>query len=126
MRYGSPRKNRRVKDGNDDKADYDDDDTDDDGIKQDYNKLLKAKEEQRFFMLHQEVDPLERIHRELIRYEAFERVFYHPTNTSAGHASRKEQDNQGALRAHLRVSFLLLLLLLRLRSLVRIQPRGCL
>ena len=89
--------NEKRKNGNGDQADYDDDgdnddDIDDDDIMQDYNKLQKVKEEQHLLMLHQEVDPLERIDHKLIRYEAFERVFYHPTNTSAGHAWRKEHD----------------------------------
>jgi hypothetical protein len=85
--------NEKGKNGNGDRADYDDDDdTDDDDIMQDYNKLQKAKEEQHLLMLHQEVDPLERINHKSIRYEAFESVFYHQTNTSAGHAWRKEHD----------------------------------
>lgn len=70
----------------DDEADTDDDDN------MDITKLRKAKEEQHLQMLHQEVDPLERIDHKSIQYGAFERVFYHPTNTPAGHAWRKEHD----------------------------------
>ena len=66
-------------------------DTDDD--MKDVAKRQKEKEEQQqLHMLHQEVDPLDRINHDTIRYDAFERVFYHPFNTPAGHVWRKEHD----------------------------------
>ena len=37
-------------------------------------------------MLHQEVDPLERIDHKNIQYESFRRVFYTPSGTAAGQA----------------------------------------
>jgi len=43
-------------------------------------------------MLHQEVDPLERIDHKNIQYESFRRVFYTPPDTAAGQAWRKEHE----------------------------------
>lgn len=43
-------------------------------------------------ILHQEIDPLDKISHDGIKYSAFRRNFYSPNNTSAGVAWRKQHD----------------------------------
>lgn len=43
-------------------------------------------------MLHQEVDPLEKINHNTIQYSPFNRVFYKPSNTDMGKGWREEHE----------------------------------
>ena len=89
---GVDKKKQSGNNGNTDLTADDNVDDDDDDDLQDIAKLQKSIKEQQLQMIHQEVDPLERINHELIQYDAYTRVFYHPTNTPAGIAWRKEHD----------------------------------
>ena len=57
----------------------------------DFDNLQKVRKRQQQ-MLHQEVEPLERIDHKKVRYDSFRRVFYTPSDTEAGHAWRKEHE----------------------------------
>mmetsp|Transcript_20713 Transcript_20713/g.39195 ORF Transcript_20713/g.39195 Transcript_20713/m.39195 type:complete len:448 (+) Transcript_20713:375-1718(+) len=53
--------------------------------------LQKIRQHQKQ-MIHQEIDPLERVNHNKIKYEHFRRVFYTPPNTDMGRMWRKEHE----------------------------------
>ena len=53
---------------------------------------MQQLQQQRHQMLHQEVDPLERVDHRQMKYPPFRRQFYAPPNTESGHAWRREHD----------------------------------
>lgn len=65
---------------------------DDDGGEEDNFDNLQSIRSHQQQLLHSEIDPLEKVNHKSIQYNAFNRIFYKPTDTQSGHAWRKEHE----------------------------------
>ena len=65
---------------------------DDDGGEEEIFDNLQSVRAHQQQLLHSEIDPLEKVNHKSIQYNAFNRIFYKPTDTQSGHAWRKEHE----------------------------------